>query len=379
MVDKNSEGSPLKAPFWLTPQQGCAARQLLSYLSALPLATADAQLLGVVVAIRAARGGRGNVTGVDLRALKLDDADRAIGELRRMGWTVPDQLLDGDPEVPVGVTVPALAVEADHPLPFGKATLSRVSGWTARTLSAKPVKKTSATARLAALFLAAHSSSTLSGTIPSDFPEACRTALPDLLAKGFLSEWSGDRYRLAHAVRHLAGRLPRSSDPAMPAPRRGSPHFTPPPLNEAAWERWKADASPALLRHVEAVETCSLCSLPRSLVAAAFTTAPTSVPPPRYRSGAYSTWKDANPDRGPEAARFTVAFRSEHGHGPSYRQLTAGLRWKLPRDMGAFAVRRLLVNEWLTDTAPVPWTLRPGRAAEISGIALLRKDHQPAR
>ncbi|EFL37166.1 predicted protein [Streptomyces viridochromogenes DSM 40736] len=55
---------------------------------------------------------------------------------------------------------------------------SRVSGWTTRTPAAKPVKKTPPAARLAALFLAAHASSKLHGTLPDDLPEPA--ALPCL-------------------------------------------------------------------------------------------------------------------------------------------------------------------------------------------------------
>ncbi|MEU8893399.1 hypothetical protein [Streptomyces sp. NPDC048442] len=79
-------------------------------------------------------------------------------------------LLDGDPSAPVPVTVPAPAREDDHPLPFGKQTRSRVSGWTTRALAAKPVKKLSPGARLAGLFLAAHSTSKLHEQIPPDLP-----------------------------------------------------------------------------------------------------------------------------------------------------------------------------------------------------------------
>ncbi|MEU4969106.1 hypothetical protein [Streptomyces smyrnaeus] len=86
---------------------------------------------------------------------------------------------------------------------------------------------------------------------------------------------------------------------------------------------------------------------------------------------AYGQWKDAHPDRGPQAARFTVTFRAEHGHGPSYRQLCMGLDWKpINWQVRGFIVQRLLSSEWLTSTGTVPWTLRPGPAAQEQGITL---------
>ncbi|WP_037682449.1 hypothetical protein [Streptomyces griseus] len=364
--------SPTPAlPFLLTTKQGHAARTLLSYVAALPLSSPDAQLLAVTVAIRAARGGVGNLTGIDLRSMKLTDPEQVVADLRGLGWQIPDQLLVGDPESPVSVTVPALTAQSDHPLPFGKQMRSRVSGWTTRTLAAKPVRKASPATRLAALFLAAHASSMLNGTLPSDLPGACRTALPDLLVKNFLTDLSGDHYRLDAGVRHLTGLLPHPADPEEPAapapPRRVAEQ---PQISPAEWAQWKAQVSPALRRHAEAVENCPVCKLPADQVATAFTATRPLVPSPRHVREAYGVWKEQHPERGPLAAQFTVAFRAEHGHGPSYNQLCTGLGWNLPRTVRTFIVRRLLANEWLTETAPKPWTLRPGNTAQAHGISL---------
>lgn len=204
-------------PFLLTTQQGEAARTLLSYVVTLPLSTLDSQLLAVVVAIRAARSGVGNLTGVDLRSLRLSDPQQAVCALRGLGWQLHDVLLNGDADTPVPVTVPGLANEEGGPLPFGKNMRSRVSGWTTRVLAAKPVKKTTPATRLAALFLAAHSSPKCHGELPSYLPEACHAALPELLSKGFLADLSGTRYQLDPAVRHLAGMLHNPADPRDPA------------------------------------------------------------------------------------------------------------------------------------------------------------------
>ncbi|WP_369264127.1 hypothetical protein [Streptomyces sp. R35] len=375
----STSGSPTKKPtvepFLLTAEQGEAARALLGYVSSLPLNSPDAQLLAVVVAIRAARGGVGNLTGGDLSSLRLADPAGAIGEVRKIGWQVTDELLVGDPETPVAVTVPDLAGEADRRLPFGKQKRSRVSGWTTRTLAAKPVKRATPATRLAALFLAAHSTSQLHGDIPSGLPEVCRTALPELLRSGFLAELVDGQYRLAPAVRHLSGlRRAATTDARNVATQPGAAGKSRTAAEEefdaAGWERWKEQASPALRRHVAAVENCALCALPVERIAAAFTDSPAVLPFQNAVRAAYGAWKDAHPDRGPLAAGFTVTFRAEHGHGPSFTQLCAGLGWNLPRPLRSFVVRRLLANEWLTDTAPVPWTLRPGRTAQAQDITL---------
>jgi hypothetical protein len=361
-------------PFLLSPQQGEAARTLLSYVFSLPLPSPDAQLVAAVVAIRAARGGVGNLTGVDLSAMRLGDPHGAVDALRSLGWQIGDALFDGDPATPVPITVPDLTRE-DHPLPFGKNVRSRVSGWTTRALSAKPVKKLPPAARLVGLFLAAHSTSNLLGQIPPDFPEACRSALPDLLRKGFLAELSEDSYRLDTAVRHLSGlRRPAEGEHAAGAAkadgqveRRARPTVR---FDAAAWNQWKNAATPALRRHAEAVEYCAVCALEPGQVAAAFMEHVRPQFVPKWIRNTYGEWKETHPDRGSQAAAFTVAFRAEHGHGPSYNQLCSGLGWDVCRSVRNFIVRRLLSNEWLMDTSPVPWTLRPGAIAQAQGIVL---------
>ncbi|MEE1738725.1 hypothetical protein [Streptomyces sp. BE147] len=360
----------------MTTRQGEAARALLSYVASLGLPDPDAQLMAVVVAIRAARGGIGNLSGADLSALRLGDARAAVDALRGLGWQVDDVLLDGDPATPVPINVPDLVDGASHPLPLGKNMRSRVSGWSTRALSAKPVKKLPPAARLASLFLAAHSTSQLLGRIPSELPEACRAALPDLLRKGYLAELSEDRCRLAPVVRHLSGRRPptEEEEAAEPSESEGAtaPVSTRFRFSEEAWARWKASASPALRRHVEAVEYCAVCALEPERVAEAFMVPGRPQPCPQKTKTAYDEWKSRHPDRGMLAAEFTVAFRAEHAHGPSYTQLCTGLNWKLKRALRGLVVRRLLANEWLTDTAPVPWTLRPGQAAQDQGVMLPR-------
>ncbi|MGW0926081.1 hypothetical protein ACWD3J_44725 [Streptomyces sp. NPDC002755] len=207
--------------------------------------------------------------------------------------------------------------------------------------------------------------------MPDDLPDACRAALPDLRNKNFLADLSGDRYRLDPEVRHLAGLLPHPADPDEPAaPRPPRTTRSWPQISPAEWAQWKDKASPALRRHAEAVENCAVCTLPFDKVAPAFASTRYLLPAPRYVREAYGSWKEKHPDRGPLASQFTIAFRAEHGHGPSCNQLCSGMGWNLPRTLRTFIVRQLLANEWLTDTAPVPWTLRPGKTAQAHGIVL---------
>jgi hypothetical protein len=359
-------------PFLLTARQGEAARTLLGYVTSLPLPGPDARLLAVVAAIRAARGGVGHVTGADLASLRLGDARAAVEALRALDWQVDEAVFDTDPTAPAGtVAVPALTGRTpDHPLPFGKDMRSRVSGWVSRTLSAKPVRKLPPAGRLAALFLAAHGAPDLPGEIPPHLPDACRPLLPELLERGFLDELAGGSYRLAPQVRHLSGLRPYEEEQqkANPAKTRG---FV---FDEEAWAAWKDAGTPALRRHVESVEGCDLCALRRERVAEAFMVPAGPVVFRRSTESAYGRWKDAHPERGPRSAEFTVAFRAEHGHGPSFRQLFTGLGWDVPRrpQLRAFVVRRLTLNGWLTTTGQVPWTLRPGPAAQEQGITLPR-------
>lgn len=340
-------------PFLLSSQQGEAARTLLSYASSLALPGPDAQLVAVVVAIRAARGGVGNLTGADLAALRLDDAREAVDALRGLGWQIGDALFGEDPATPVPITVPDLTRTDNHPLPFGKNVRSRLAG----------------------LFLAAHSTSKLLGQVPPDSPEACRAALPDLLRKGFVAELSKDRYRLDPAVRHLSGlRRPlegeRTAEAAKAEGQVERPARSAARFDAAAWIQWKNAAAPALRRHAEAVEYCAVCALEPGQVAAAFMERVHPQFIPKWIKNAYGEWKEAHPDRGSQAAEFTVVFRAEHGHGPSYNQLCSGLGWDVCRSVRSFIVRRLLSNEWLMETSPVPWTLRPGVMAQAQGIVL---------
>ncbi|MCX4784579.1 hypothetical protein [Streptomyces sp. NBC_01264] len=166
----------------------------------------DAQLLAVVIAIRAARTGAGNLSGQDLGSLRLTDPQSAVWALEGLGWRPAADLPGEDPSVPVAVAVPGLG-GPESALPFGKLVRSRVSGWTTRTVSVKPLKKTGPAVRLAGLFLAAHApDGNRPAPLPPALPGHCHDALPELLARGFLDSLNGDTYRLNPALRHHSGR-----------------------------------------------------------------------------------------------------------------------------------------------------------------------------
>lgn len=370
-----------RPPRLLTDQQGEAARRLLSYVAALPLDDSDAQVLALVIAIRAARAGAGNVTGTDLRALRLADPDGAVAALTSLGWKSAGDLLVTDPQTPVAVEVPGLPGGSESALPpFGKVMRSRVSGWSMRTMAAKPLRKTNTATRLAALFLAAEGAVDRCAALPAELPGHCRAVLPDLLQKGFLSELDGHRYRLHESVSHLAGRRPEPGPAAEVGAVPGSRSAAKRPVGQEEWEAWKDGRSPALRRHVEAVEHCPLCSLAFARVTEAFVREPAAVPVQRKVLLAYEEWVSGQPDRGPRAAEFAAAFRAEHGHGPSAGQLCVGLGWKKRgRGFWHLIVQRLVDDGWLTNTAPVPWTLRPGRAASVPAPAGASKPPRPAR
>ncbi|MEU8136509.1 hypothetical protein [Streptodolium elevatio] len=360
----------LSLRFPLTPRRAEVARALLAYVAGLPLRSVDAQLLALLVAVRSAVTGTGHVTRAGLRSLQLGDRAAAVAALRGLGWEVPDALLGDDLEVPAAVTVSDWAQADGRPVDCSKTARAGVSSWMGGVLNTSPVAALAPPARLTALFLAAHASAEPESPdpLPDLLPGSCRSAVPDLLDSGFLADAAGGTYLLAPAVRHLAVALPRPRTPA----------WTPPAMDANDWRYWKDQRSPALRSHVDAVQHCALCAMPWEQVASAFTEAVQDPcrPSDNLRT-AYGIWKRAHPDRGPQAAAFTVAFRAQHGHGPSIRQLCTGLGWEMWPPLRLLVVRRLLADGWLADTAPVPWTLRPGPAANAHGIALPRQRVPP--
>jgi hypothetical protein len=167
----------------LTGPQAGAARQLVAAAAALPV-SADARLFALILAVRAARTGWANVTCQDLR--RYPDPHRVLDELLAGGWITagwitagdddPHRVVDADPADALPVQAGGLTGLVDPPM--GELMRSRVSGWITRTSAAKPLKKTDAATRLAALALVLDADPTTGcGHLSDGLPEQVLTAL----------------------------------------------------------------------------------------------------------------------------------------------------------------------------------------------------------
>ncbi|MEU5900367.1 hypothetical protein [Streptomyces venezuelae] len=127
-----------------------------------PLPGAEARLLVLMLTLRTARTGTGNLVGQDVTALGLTDPENLIERLAECGWLelvgTAGDLLASRPENPSPITVPSLVPRGDgtSPFTFGKTVRSKVSGWAQKVISDKKLRKSKAAAatRLLALTLA---------------------------------------------------------------------------------------------------------------------------------------------------------------------------------------------------------------------------------
>ncbi len=148
----------------LTRNQGEHARTVLDYVAAhAPYPQAEVRLAVLMLTLRAARAGTGNVTGQDLTGWLQDDAEQVLEQLVAADWlrlpgTVAE-VMASRPEDPTAVTIPSLLPTQSGPLSFGKTTRSRISGWAQKAVDDRKIrkKKLGATTRLLALYTAAHS------------------------------------------------------------------------------------------------------------------------------------------------------------------------------------------------------------------------------
>ncbi|MFD9458557.1 hypothetical protein ACFWBC_36425 [Streptomyces sp. NPDC059985] len=131
-----------------------------------PLPGPDARLLVLMLTLRTARTGAGNLVGQDLTALGLTDPQDLVEKLIDCGWlSLPDtagDLLASRPENATPITVPSLAPREDGtgPFTFGKKMRPKLSGWAQKVISDKKLRKANATSatRLLALTLATRTS-----------------------------------------------------------------------------------------------------------------------------------------------------------------------------------------------------------------------------
>ena len=158
----DSEG-PAVTRLLTAPAQWEHARSVLAHVAGhSPLPGPEAQLLVVMLTLRTAHTGVGNLVGQDVTALGLTDPEGLVEKLTGCGWlsipgTVGD-LLASRPENPTSVTVPSLVPCEDGagPFTFGKKIRPKISGWAQRVVSDRKLRKakTTASARLLALTLA---------------------------------------------------------------------------------------------------------------------------------------------------------------------------------------------------------------------------------
>ncbi|MER7000349.1 hypothetical protein [Streptomyces sp. NPDC000410] len=158
---------PAVARLLTVPTQWEHARAVLAHVADhAPLPGPEARLLVVMLTLRTAHTGTGNLVGQDVTALGLTDPEDLVEQLTGSGWlsipgTVGD-LLASRPENPTPITVPSLAPHEDGsgPFTFGKKMRPKLSGWAQKIVSDKKLRKAKASAgtRLFALTLATRTS-----------------------------------------------------------------------------------------------------------------------------------------------------------------------------------------------------------------------------
>jgi hypothetical protein len=147
----------------LTRSQAAHARTVLDYAQThAPHPDAEVRLAVLLLTLRAARAGTGNITGQDLTGWLPGDAEQVLERLIAADWlhlpgTVTETLASR-PEDPTAFTVPTLQPAQPRPFTFGKTSRARISGWAQKVVGDRKIrkKKLGATTRLLALYTAAH-------------------------------------------------------------------------------------------------------------------------------------------------------------------------------------------------------------------------------
>ncbi|MFH8492305.1 hypothetical protein [Streptomyces longisporoflavus] len=147
----------------LTRGQAAHARTVLAHATAhSPHPGAEVRLAVLMLTLRAAHAGTGNITGQDVTGWLPDTAERVLQQLVAADWLhlphTVDDLMAAPPEDPTPFTIPALLPDRPRPFTFGKTTRARISGWAQKTVGDRKIRKKKPTAatRLLALHTAAH-------------------------------------------------------------------------------------------------------------------------------------------------------------------------------------------------------------------------------
>ncbi|MFE7467088.1 hypothetical protein ACFU6R_23725 [Streptomyces sp. NPDC057499] len=191
------------------PAQWEHARAVLGHVADnAPLPGPEARLLVLMLTLRTAHTGTGNLVGQDLVMLGLTDPGELVERLTDCGWlglsgTVAD-LLVSRPENATPITVPSLVPrDGERPFTFGRKMRPKLSGWAQRVVSEKKLRKSKAPAgtRLLALTLASRTDAagrlgpegrgitldTLTAQVPVG-PEELEQAADRLTATGWLTD-----------------------------------------------------------------------------------------------------------------------------------------------------------------------------------------------
>ncbi|MFH9298189.1 hypothetical protein [Streptomyces sp. NPDC017520] len=163
-IGEAPEGEGPAVPRLLTaPAQWDHARAVLAHVADhAPLPGPEARLLVVMLTLRTAQSGTGNLVGQDLKGLPLAEPEHLVEQLLECGWLkiagTVEELIASRPENPTRIDVPSLTPDESNPGPFtfGRKMRPKLSGWAQRVVGEKKLRKgkTTADARLLALALA---------------------------------------------------------------------------------------------------------------------------------------------------------------------------------------------------------------------------------
>ncbi|MFI1285903.1 hypothetical protein ACH4U5_34990 [Streptomyces sp. NPDC020858] len=115
----------------------------------------------LLLTLRAARDGTGNITGQDITSWLPDGAEQVLDRLVAAGWLcLPGSVaetLTSRPKDFTTFTVPSLLPEQPRLLSFGKTTRAKISGWAQKIVGDRKLrkKKLRAATWLLALYTAA--------------------------------------------------------------------------------------------------------------------------------------------------------------------------------------------------------------------------------
>lgn len=166
-AQRTGEGASGVTRLLTGPNQWEHARAVLAHArDHAPVPGPEARLVVLMLTLRSACGGSGNVTGLDVKGWPLTDPEQVLQSLVDAGWlrlpgTVSDLLASGsDNPTRVGVDSLLAPDGVSGVLGLGKTTRAKLSGWAQKTLGERTLrkKKLPAAGRLLALACAAHSS-----------------------------------------------------------------------------------------------------------------------------------------------------------------------------------------------------------------------------